>query len=186
VRGQSIPYVTIDNVSAAEELVDHLIDLGHTRIAIISGGETNPSSLQRLSGFRKAHERAGLTVDENLIFHGEYTIDSGEALTREILQLKQRPTAIFCMCDESALGALHILHSQGLKIPGDIAVAGFDDIRFATVVTPSLTTVAQPVLELGKHCVELLIRLIENKPVANPHIVLPHKLMIRGSTLAKD
>lgn len=182
IRNHPIPYVTIDNLLAAEEMVSHLIDMGHKRIAIITGGRGIPSSQQRLSGYRNAHKKAGLPVNDELIFEGQYTLDSGESLTREVLQLKNRPTAIFCMCDESALGCLHTLRQQGFSVPDDIAVAGFDDIRFATYTDPPLTTVAQPVTELGKRCIEILIKLIEKKPVEETQVILPHKLIIRGST----
>ena len=183
IRGKAIPYVTIDNVLAADELVTHLIENGHKHIAVITGGLENPSSKQRLEGYRVAHERAGLTIDEQMIFDGNYTIDSGEDITKDILTLSQRPTAIFCMCDETALGCMHTLHKHGLKVPDDIAVAGFDDIRFATYVSPSITTVSQPVYEIGKHCADMLIKLIEGKTIDQPKLVLPHKLIIRESTV---
>ncbi|GAA6138801.1 DNA-binding transcriptional regulator CytR [Arenicella sp. 4NH20-0111] len=182
IQDHRIPYVTIDNILAAEEVVTHLIELGHKRIAIITGGSTSPSSQQRLKGYQKAHKKAELALDKELIFEGQYTLDAGESLTREILQLKDRPTAIFCMCDESALGCLHTLRQQGFNVPDDIAVAGFDDIRFANYTDPPLTTVAQPVTELGKRCIEILIKLIEKKPVEETQVILPHKLIVRGST----
>ncbi|MBX2846848.1 MAG: LacI family DNA-binding transcriptional regulator [Acidiferrobacterales bacterium] len=185
VRGRNIPYVTIDNVLAAKELVQHLIEIGHNRIGIISGGAENPSSKQRLEGYRQAHSEAGLTLDERLIIHAEYTIEAGAKATKSILQdfeSSDRPTALFCMCDESAFGAMHVLREHGLSMPKDMAVAGFDDIRFASFVKPQLTTVAQPVIELGRHCVEIMIKLIEGKTVENAHVVLPHKLMVRDST----
>ncbi len=183
VRGQRIPYVTIDNVLAAREVVNHLIELGHKRIAVITGGETTPSAVQRLEGYRQAHSEAGLTVDESLILHGEYTIESGEHLCKELVKLDQRPTAIFCMCDEGAMGAMQTLRENNIRIPADIALAGFDDIRFANYLSPRLTTVAQPVHELGEQCMKLLIRIIEGKPVENPTVVLPHKLVVRESTV---
>lgn len=183
VRDKAVPYVTIDNVLAAEELVSHLIEIGHTDIAVITGSAGNPSTLQRIEGYRRAHQRAGLPVNEEYIFDGRYEIEAGRAITNEVLALRKRPTAIFCMCDESALGCMHTLHENGLRVPDDIAVAGFDDIRFATYVTPSLTTVAQPVYDIGRHCSEMIIRLIEGKTLDNPKMVLPHKLVVRASTI---
>ncbi len=182
VRGNPVPYVTVDNTRAADELVSHLIENGHKKIAVITGGKNTPSACQRLDGYRNAHNRARLAISEQHIFEGDYTIDSGEALTEKILKLEDRPTAIFCMSDESALGSMHTLHKHQLKIPDDIALAGFDDIRFANYVTPALTTVSQPVFDIGRICTEMLIAQIEGRPIENNQIILPHKLILREST----
>lgn len=182
VRGNSVPYVTIDNTLAADELVSHLIEKGHKKIAVITGGENAPSACQRLEGYRKAHLRAGLTVNEKYIFKGDYSINSGETLTEKMLKLEDRPSAIFCMSDESALGSMHTLRKFGLKIPDDIALAGFDDIRFANYVSPSLTTVSQPVFDIGRICAEMIIAQIEGKPIENTRVILPHRLILREST----
>ena len=185
IKNIQIPYVTIDNELASEEVVTHLIEQGHTRVAIITGTLNSPSATQRLEGYREAHKKKGLPVDESLIFEGEYTLDAGENLTRHILQLRDRPTAIFCMCDETALGCLYTLRQQGFAVPDDIAVAGFDDIRFAMYTDPPLTTVAQPVTELGKRCIEILISLIEKRPIEESKVILPHRLVIRESTVVQ-
>jgi len=177
-----VPFVTIDNVAAAKELVGHLISLGHTRIAVITGAIESPSAQQRLEGYRQAHDLAGIEIEEELIFNASYTISAGEKITREIIALKDRPTAIFCMCDESAMGCLHALRTSGLEVPQDMAVCGFDNIRFAKYTSPALTTIDQSVERIGRHCIELLIAQINGEEIENRFQILPHKLIIREST----
>ncbi len=182
IKGQSIPYVTINNIEASKEITEHLIQQGHKRIAVITGDPSTPSVKQRLQGHIEAQQMAGIEHSSSLVFEGDYTIESGQKLAHDILKLKHRPTAIFCMCDESAIGCMHTLKENGVRVPQDIAVAGFDDIRFAQFSTPTLTTIAQPVEEIGRRCSELLIDIIENKSIKEKRVVLPHKLVIREST----
>ena len=184
IRNKEIPYITIDNFAAASELTQHLIDQGHSRIAVITGDPNTPSTEQRLAGYRQAINANDLELEEELIFEGTYTIESGQSLTKEILKLNHIPTAILCMCDESAIGSMHTLKEQGLSIPDDVAVAGFDDIRFAEFSTPTLTTIAQPVEDIGRKCANLLIDIIEKEDIKETKIILPHKLVIRESTAA--
>jgi LacI family repressor for deo operon, udp, cdd, tsx, nupC, and nupG len=185
VQGKRIPFVTIDNVAAAEELVEHLISLEHQRIAVITGDMNSPSSLQRLQGYRQAHEKAGLVVDESLIFKGDFSLVAGEELANGILQLQDRPTAIFCMCDESAMGCLYTLKSHNIRVPEDISICGFDNIRFSKFSMPALTTVDQLAHQIGSRCVDLLIGQINgtiNADESQNRSFLPHKLIIREST----
>lgn len=181
----TIPFVTIDNEEAAYEITKHLIDQGHHRIAVITGGRDLVSSRQRLSGYRKALKHAGIAVDNKLILDGDYTLENGERLAYELLTLEPRPTAVFCMSDVIAIGCMHSLKKEGVSIPEDIAVAGIDNIRFASYCTPPLTTVAQPVEDIGKICVKLLIDIIEKNKIDDSHIILPHKLVLRESTLKR-
>ena len=183
---REVPLVTVDNIAASRELTKHLIDLGHEDIAVITGDMNSPSTLQRLEGYKQALFEAGLSYNSNLVHEGSYTVEAGSTITKKILLKKQRPTSIFCMCDETALGCLHALKKHGFKVPHDISVVGFDDIKFAEYFTPSLTTIAQPVAEIGQRCVELLLAIIDGKRVERTNIILPHQLIIRDSTGPKS
>jgi len=179
---QSPPLVTVDNVAASRELIEHLVSHGHRDIAVITGDMGSPSTLQRLQGYQQALANAGIQYREELVYHGSYTLEAGSSRTRDILLEKQRPSAIFCMCDETALGCLHALKERSFSVPQDISVVGFDDIKFAKYFSPSLTTIAQPVAEIGRRCVEVLLKIINGEVIHEPNVILPHKLIIRDST----
>lgn len=176
------PSVRIDNVGAAREVVAHLMAKGHRRIAAISGRTDNPHANDRLDGYRQALGEAGIAFDAGLVRHGDFSMASGLAAARELIALDDRPTAIVCMNDEMAIGAIQALFKAGLAVPGDIAVAGFDDIDFAAHCTPALTTVAQPAEAMGARACELLIDAIEHKRDDHSVHILPHTLVIREST----
>ncbi len=184
LAGRSIPLVTIDNVAAGREIAKHLLDLGHREIAVITGDIDSPSTQQRLLGYKLALKEAGLEFNPALVFEGEYTLEAGSSTTLEILSEPQRPSAILCMCDETALGCLYTLKENNISVPSDISVVGFDDIKFARYFSPALTTVAQPVDDIGRQCVEILLDVIDGKSVAQKTVILPHKLVIRDSTQA--
>lgn len=174
--------VMLDNKGAAIIAVNHLLSLGHKRIACITGPENTSTSQERLAGYKKALEQAGIEVDEHFIEAGDYQIESGISATQKLLLQKDRPTAIFCFNDEMAIGSITLLKETGFKIPDDISVMGFDDIRFSQYVSPKLTTVRQPVEEIGRASVDMLIGLIEGNVVANDFIAFPVELVIRNST----
>jgi len=181
-RNNNVPLVSIDNVAASYEITEHLISLGHKKIAVISGNHDTPSTTQRLTGYKKALHEANIEFDPNLINEGLYTLKSGRELTEQILQSGTNPTAIFCMCDESALGCLFTLKEHDINVPNDISVVGFDDIRFAKYFSPALTTIAQPTNEIGQQCVKLLIDIINGKSPKEQKMILPHRLVIRESS----
>lgn len=176
------PSVRIDNIGAAREMVEHLVAQGHRRIAAISGPEDNPHANDRVEGYKQGLEAAGIDFDPALIRFGRFSMESGYAAANELLELSPRPTAIFSMNDEMAIGAIHALFKANLSVPDDIAIAGFDDIAFASHSTPSLTTVAQPAMEMGARAAELLIDTIEKKDEDRSVHILPHKLIVREST----
>jgi len=186
LAGHTVPLVTIDNIAASCELTEHLLSLGHRKIAVITGNSDAPSTEQRLEGYRKALTKAGVEYKDDLVFCGEYTLESGRLTTERILASDQQPTAILCMCDETALGSLYTLKSHDINVPDDISVVGFDDIKFAQYFSPALTTIAQPVDDIGKRCVELLLKIIDGETVSQSSVILPHKLIVRDSTKAID
>lgn len=174
--------VMIDNKDGALQVMEHLLSLGHKRIACIKGPDNTSSSDERLVGYTEALEQAGIAIDDGLIQKGDYKIESGMKATQQLLQLKDRPTAIFCFNDEMAIGSISLLKDIGYKIPLDISIVGFDDIRFSKYISPSLTTIRQPVEEIGKAAVSILIDLINKKPPNEELLILPVTLVKRGST----
>lgn len=172
-----VPSVHIDNFAAAAEATHYLCELGHNRIGVITGPMTSPLSRDRLDGTCKAAGSRLLHIKS-----GDFSIDSGEALTKEMLLTPNPPTAIFCFSDEMAIGAISAARSLGLACPTDISVVGFDDIRIARSFVPALTTIQQPMEKIGRKAVQLLLDIIDGRKSENWTMTLPYKLMIRNST----
>jgi LacI family repressor for deo operon, udp, cdd, tsx, nupC, and nupG len=182
VPNANINKLFIDNEAAAMEAMQHLFDLGHKRIAAIAGPADIPSSNERLEGYKKALQKQGIQLDESLIIEGDYTLHSGVDIAKYILTLKQRPTAVFAFSDDMAIGIMQVFHKNGLVVPDDISVMGFDDINYSEFVRPTLTTVHQPLEEIGQACANLLIRNIKKPDLSPENIQLDYTLMVREST----
>ena len=176
------PSVRIDNAGAAREIVDYLIGQGHHRIGVLSGLVDNPHAIDRLRGYKEALTAAGIPFDPDLQINGDFTLGSGLMAASHFARMKDRPTAIFSMNDEMAIGCLQGLKSAGIKVPQEISVTGFDDIEFARYSDPPLTTVAQPAEELGRVGFQTLLELIEGKDLGNSETVLPYEFVVRKST----
>ncbi len=176
-----LPFVSVDNIQAGRDITQHIIDRGHKKIAVITGDINTPSAKDRLAGYRSALEESGIELEPSLIYEGSYNLEAGISCTLEMLQNKIRPTAIFCMCDETAVGCINTLREQGLDVPNDMSVAGFDGIRVAEHLYPSLTTIEQPTEKIGEYSANLLIDLIEGKTLSAREYILEHKLAIRNS-----
>jgi LacI family transcriptional regulator len=179
---ERVSYVDVDNVAAARMAVEHLIRLGHHRIATITGPLNMTGGEDRLEGYRQALEAHRLPVDDDLVFEGDFTEAGGAVAARRLLSLSV--TAIFAASDIMAVGALKAIREAGLRVPQDVALVGFDDVPLATAVEPALTTVRQPIERLGSMATDLLLNSLENPPDgrAPAHkIILPAKLVIRGS-----
>ncbi|MBI5961010.1 MAG: LacI family DNA-binding transcriptional regulator [Chloroflexi bacterium] len=174
-----ISYVSIDNLNASLELVTHLINLGRRRIATVTGDLTIPDGRDRLDGYKRALQIAGLPVDERLIVEGNFSQRSGYEGTQALLQ--QKIDAIVASSDITARGVLQALHEAEIRVPEDVAVVGFDDLPTAAQVIPPLTTVHQPIEERGRLAAGLLIDLVEGKLEGPQQILLPTELVIRQS-----
>ncbi len=173
----NLNYIDVDNARAAEVAVSHLIRLGRQRIGTITGPHNMGAALERLAGYRNALERAGRPVDNTLIAEGDFREDSGYLAMRTLLP--RRLDAVFVASDMMALGAIRAIHEAGLRIPDDIAVVGFDDIPIAASTKPPLTTVRQPIRELGSLATQVLIDLL-NGVIEPPYqLILPAQLVIR-------
>ena len=171
----------IDNERAAAEAMEHLYGLGHTRIGVITGPLASPISRDRLAGVHAAANAHGHDAALR-IATGDFSIESGVAETLTLLDGPDRPTALFCFGDEMAMGALDALRQRGLDCPRDVSLVGFDDIRFAKHLSPALTTVAQPMDQLGQQAVRLLLDILEGRVARFQQVTLPHRLVVRGST----
>jgi LacI family transcriptional regulator len=179
---ERVHYVDVDNVGGARMAVEHLIRLGHRRIATIAGPPDMIAGQDRLSGYRQALEARGIPVDEELIVEGDFTESSGTVAMQRLLPAS--PTAVFVASDMMAVGALKALRQAGLEVPQDIALAGFDDIPIASVIEPALTTVRQPIERMASMAVEVLLSLLETsseEEAPAQRIVLPMELVIRAS-----
>jgi len=177
-----LPFVDVDNVTGAKSMMEHLISLGHKRIAMIAGPQTNVAGRDRLEGYRDALAQAGLAYDETLVARGDFTEDSGYYAAQRLLPAE--PTAIFAASDSMAAGAIKALTQAGRRVPEDISVGGYDDAPAATLVNPPLTTVQQSVIDLGKTATEKLISLLENHRTATQTQLLFTRLIVRQSTRA--
>lgn len=174
--------IMTDGYGGAKEMTNYLLDLGHRRIAVLTGGENNIESQERLRGYRSAFVERDLPVDSSLEFKGKFTEVSGYETTREVLLLKNRPTAIFAFNDSMAIGAIKAIREEGLKIPADISVCGFDDIPVAKFLSPSLTTVCVPIHDLGVMAVNRIFDRLQKKTKgAAAHMFVSTTLSIRNS-----
>jgi len=184
------PTVQIDDVKASYEMVNFLISLGHRRIACLVGVTNSefgsPTTNNRLAGYKQALLDGGISVCEDCILEGDYTIISGMNAAQQIIDMPEdkRPTAVFCAADSMAIGLIKGLRDAGIECPRDISISGFDDLELATYINPSLTTVRQPATQLGEVAMNMLIDMIEGKKVAEPNPYLPHEIVVRKSTRA--
>ena len=176
-----VPGVHIDNAKASADGIDHLYRLGHRRIAIVTGPLVSPLSRDRLRGV-KARAKALDAESELEIVTGNFSIESGAEAADRLLSQSSRPTAIFCFNDEMAMGVLDMARQRGVRVPKDLSVMGFDDIRFARYVDPPLTTIAQPMRDIGETSVRLLLEILQGRTTNPQSITLPHTLMIRSTT----
>jgi len=177
----SVPTVSIDNVEGAYKATKHLINLGHKRIAHISGPKNVILSQDRLKGYKKALSDHNIKIDGDLINEGDFGYKSGYKNMSKLLKLDKAPTAVFADSDQMAIGAIKAIKSHGLKVPDDFAVVGFDNIEIASIYEPSLTTVCQPMYEIGVKAMQLLLDILEKKELENIKIKLESKLIIRDS-----
>lgn len=184
IKGARHPTISLDNRAAAQAMTEHLIGLGHRRIGIIKGPRSSPLTLDRVAGYQDALREAGIALDPTLVCHGDFTLKAGYDGAGAMLTRAERPSALFCENDEMAIGALTRIKQMGLRVPEDISLVGFDDIPFAAYCDPPLTTISQPAEAFGQKAVQMLIALIEKKPLAERHVQLPFELTVRGSTAA--
>jgi LacI family transcriptional regulator len=176
--------IRIDNVGGSRQVMHHLISLGHRRIAIVKGDPGNEDGEERLAGYHAELRANSIDVRDELIISGDFTDQSGYAAGRILLDLKNRPTAVFASNDEMAIGVLRHLRERGVSVPDEIAVAGFDDIQISSLIHPSLTSIHVNISELGSLAVERLLLLLNTgqRHTSTKRVVLPATLVVREST----
>jgi len=180
------PSVDIDHIEAAEDAVSTLIQNGHRRIAMISGTLQDPSNgFARYQGYKNALEKAGIPFNEELVRIGNYRYESGMEVTQHFLELQDKPTAVFAANDEMAIGAIHAIQDKGLRVPEDVSVISVDNVRMASMVRPLLSTVAQPMYDIGAVSMRLLTKLMKKESVMNSRVILPHEVILRQSVAQK-
>lgn len=179
---QRIPSVSAAHASGADQAMRHLLDLGHTRIAQITGPPGWVATEDRRRGYRAALAAAGILPDRRLEVSAIPEIGPGREAANTLFDLDDPPTAICAFNDNIAIGAIQAARARGLRVPEDLSVVGFDDVEHATIVTPALTTVRQPLAEMGRTAVSLLNRLLEGQRFETLHVELATRLVVRDST----
>lgn len=182
---EDIPSVVIDDYAGGAAAAAHLIDLGHRRLAILAEPDTISSSRERVRGFQETAAAAGIAVADELVLTASELRD-GKLQAVSLLSMEQshRPSAIFCCNDILAIGAVQAARELQVRVPYDCSIVGFDDTILASVTDPPLTTVAQPIVEMGRAVVQLLVRCMEQPEEPRRRIVLPPQLLVRQSTMA--
>ena len=179
---QAISYVDVDNYGGACVMTEHLIELGHTKIGFVSGRVDMRDASQRELGFRKTMEKHGLPVVAEWIIQGEYETRKAFQVSMNLLAKNDRPTAIFAANDEMAYGVIDAARILGFQLPEDLSVGGFDDIRGSAEFVPALTTVRQPMLDLGLLAARYILDILSKPSTVVLHRKLPAQLVTRSST----
>lgn len=178
-----VPSVNIDYEQAAYDSVKEFIEKGHKHVAFVVGPLHEPkNSEKKLRGYKRALEDAGIAFDEELVAEGDYTYDSGIEAFEKLLEAKNKPTAILVGADEMALGVVHGAEDKGYSIPEDFEVISSDNTRLSLMVRPQLTTIVQPLYDIGAVAMRLLTKLMNKETVDEQTVILPHRLEYRQST----
>jgi LacI family transcriptional regulator len=177
-----VPTVSAAHSSGADQATRHLIEFGHRRIAAITGPRSWMATAERTRGYLAALAAAGITPDPRLMIESNFDVDGGRAAAATLLDSNEPPTAIFAFNDQLAIGAMQSAFARNLRIPSDLSIVGFDDTAEAELVTPALTTLRQPLAEMGRMGVSLLTRLLDNRQVEALHVELETHLIVRAST----
>jgi LacI family transcriptional regulator len=179
---EGIPSVTAANASGAKRVTEHLLSLGHRRIAAITGPAGWVATEERRNGYHAALAAAAVIPDPALEMTSNWMISGGYEAGAALLELPDPPTAIFAFNDNLAIGAMRAARARGLRVPEDLSIVGFDDTEEAAIVTPALTTVRQPLAEMGRMAVSLLVRLLDKQRVEALRVELATRLVVREST----
>lgn len=195
LRDHNFPYVLVDqfdkterslgvnatNRQGAYEATQYLIELGHREIGFIAGLRNLASAIERIEGYKTAHKEHDIPIRDEYITQGDFQEGGGYEATQQLLALPSRPTAIFASNDLSAFGAMEAIREQGLRIPEDVSIVGFDDIPQASVTYPKLTTVRQPLVQMGRGAVSMLLEHLEYPSDEIHHVTLETQLIVRDS-----
>jgi LacI family transcriptional regulator len=178
---EKVNSVCVDNYEGVRMVLEHLASQGHKRVGYIAGNPNSADGPERTQAYKALYKKMGLDQDEELIVQGDFTFESGEREAPKLLDLKKPPTAIFAASDYMAIGAMRVIKERGLSIPGDIAVMGFDNTLEAAYVEPALTTIRQPLQEMGEKAVDLAIRSMNDESFAPQSLAIKPELIKRQS-----
>lgn len=179
---EGIPTVAAANSAGADLATSHLLELGHRSIALVTGPVGWAATEERRQGYRAALAREAMAPDEGLVEVGDWSLRSGRDAAGRLLDRSDRPTAIFAFNDEMAIGTMQVARERGLRVPEDLSVVGFDGVERGELLVPQLTTVRQPLAEMGRMAVTLLLRLLEGKKIEALRVELATRLVVREST----
>jgi LacI family transcriptional regulator len=178
----NIPSVSAAHASGADQAMQHLLGLGHRRIAVVTGPNGWVATEERRRGYHAALAAAGILPDPALEIESDFEVLGGRRAADVLFDLADPPTAIFAFNDNLAIGVLQAARARGIQVPGQLSVVGFDDVEHATIVTPTLTTIRQPLAEMGRTAISLLMRILEGQRFETLHIELATRLVVREST----
>jgi len=181
VPGERVPFVGVDNFEGARIAAEHLISQGHRRIAFIGRASNREVNELRERGYRAALGNAGIAIDPGLILDGDGTTESGRQAAEHMFVRDVLPSAFLCVNDATALGVIIALNARGYDLPRQFSVMGFDDISFASFVTPSLTTMKQPRSKIGEAAMDLLLAVVEGRALEQRQVLLRSELILRNS-----
>jgi LacI family transcriptional regulator, galactose operon repressor len=179
---ERIPAVSAAHTTGAGLGMQHLLSLGHRRIAAITGPINGKASADRRRGYYAALAEAGIAPDPELEIQSNFEVPGGVEAANRLLDLPDPPTAIFAFNDNMAIGVMRVARERGIRVPEELSIVGFDDLGEASLVTPALTTIRQPLAEMGRIAVSLLMRLLESQPLEALHVELATRLIVREST----
>ncbi len=180
--GEKMPSVNIDYEQAAYDSVNFFISNGHTKIALIIGNREELISLKKLAGYKKALEEKNIPFKEEYIVEGDFSYDSGIEAANRLSELDEKPTAVLVGADEMAVGVVNAIQDNGFKVPNDLEVISFDNTKLTLMVRPQVTTVVQPLYDIGAVAMRLLTKLMNKEEVEERAVVLPHRIEERNST----
>lgn len=177
------PWVDVDGAAGTRQAVEYLLSRGHRQIAALAWPESSRVGNDRLEGYFQAIRAAGLPLCPHCLLRGEGTFEVGREMTLRLLDLPaaERPTALIALNDTMAIGAMYAARERGLEVGRDLAIIGFDDAPMVQYLYPPLTSIRQPIAQAGRKCVEMLVTLLEGKPLREPHVLLAPRLILRAS-----
>lgn len=182
IRGRRAGYITTENKAGIMQAVEHLTELGHSRIAFVSGELNKAVGVLRHEGYVEGMKMHKLPVQSDYVKVSDYSMEGGTRAMTELLELKERPTAVICTSDMMAFGAINVIHRSGLSVPEDISVIGFDNTYYSEIFSPALTTVNQNIRSIGSRAIETLIAMIENSEFTPSVVTEPSNLVVRCTT----
>ena len=179
------PSVNINYEEASYDATKLLLEKGNQPLAFVSGPENTIINSEKVEGFKRAMKEHGQNSPEDWIVTGDYSYDSGLEALEQIVEMEEKPSAIFVSSDEMALGVIHGAQDRGIRVPEDLEVFGFDNTRLATMVRPTLSTVVQPMYDIGAVSMRLLTKFMNKEEVEEQNVILPHRIIERNSTQQK-